>query len=219
MWFLIDLGTVRLVNRVTLNNAASPRDYPRGYVVKVSTDGQNWTIVAQNPSNTQPLDVSFSTQSVRFVHIEQTGRNSTYWWSIHELSVTSPITMNVSASHNNVSSGADNLLQAVDGRPETRWSSRALQRPGMWFEIDMNEVRTVSGLALDTAGSPNDYPRGYIVRLSTDRAQWQEVARNDRNDRALDINFSSRSARYIRIEQTGSADRWWWSIHQITVKS
>jgi endo-1,3(4)-beta-glucanase len=88
----------------------------------------------------------------------------------------------------------------------------------MWFEIDLNEVRAVSGLALDTAGSPNDYPRGYIIRLSTDHNQWEEVARNDRNDRALDVTFTPRLARYIRIEQTGSADRWWWSIHQISIK-
>jgi hypothetical protein len=88
----------------------------------------------------------------------------------------------------------------------------------MWFEIDLNETRPVSGLALDTAGSPNDYPRGYVVRLSKDRSQWEEVARNDRNDRALDVTFSPRPARYIRIEQTGSADRWWWSIHGVTIK-
>ena len=88
----------------------------------------------------------------------------------------------------------------------------------MWFELDLNQVRTVSGLALDTAGSPNDYPRGYVVSLSSDHKQWIEVARNDRNDRALDIRFAARPARYIRIEQTGSSDRWWWSIHGVTIK-
>jgi hypothetical protein len=34
----------------------------------------------------------------------------------------------------------------------------------------------------------------------------------------LAVNFSPRPARYIRIEQTGSSDRWWWSIHGITIK-
>jgi len=93
-----------------------------------------------------------------------------------------------------------------------------VQRPGMWFELDLNKVRTISGLALDTAGSPNDYPRGYIVRVSTDRQAWTEVARNDQNDRALDVSFSPRTVRYLRIEQTGSAVRWWWSVHGVTVK-
>jgi hypothetical protein len=88
----------------------------------------------------------------------------------------------------------------------------------MWVEIDLNETRPVAGLTLDIAASPNDFPRGYIVRLSTDRNQWVEVARRDQNDRPLDITFTARSARYIRIEQTGRSDGWWWSIHGITIK-
>jgi endo-1,3(4)-beta-glucanase len=128
-------------------------------------------------------------------------------------------TITASASHNSVFSGADNLAQALDGRSDTRWSTRAAQRPGMWFVLDLNQVRPVGGLSLDSAGSPNDYPRGYVVRLSSDHNQWTEVARNDGNDRALDITFDARPARYIRVEQTGSADQWWWSIHGVTVKS
>lgn len=130
----------------------------------------------------------------------------------------SPAKMRASASHNNVSSGADNVAQALDGRLDTRWSSRAVQQPGMWFELDLNQVRPVSGLTLDSSASPQDYPQGYVVRVSTDRQRWEEVARQDRNERGLDVTFSPRPARYIRIEQTGSSDRWWWSIHEIVVK-
>ncbi len=219
MWFQIDLGQVRTLSQVRLNNEPSPLDYPRGYIVKVSRDGHNWTTVADNPLNDRPLNVTFSPRQVRFIRIEQTGSDPVFWWSIHEFGFSDEVRASASASHNNVLVGADNVMQALDGRPETRWSTRALQRPGMWFEIDLNTTRTVRGLALDTAGSPNDYPRGYIVRLSEDHNRWEEVARNDHNDRALDITFSPLPARYIRIEQTGSADRWWWSIHQVTVKS
>ncbi len=219
MWFQIDLGQVRTLSQVRLNNEPSPLDYPRGYIVKVSRDGHNWTTVADNPLNDRPLNVTFSPRQVRFIRIEQTGSDPVFWWSIHEFGFSGEVRASASASHNNVLVGADNVMQALDGRPETRWSTRALQRPGMWFEIDLNTTRTVRGLALDTAGSPNDYPRGYIVRLSEDHNRWEEVARNDHNDRALDITFSPLPARYIRIEQTGSADRWWWSIHQVTVKS
>jgi len=219
MWFQFDLGEARTVSYVSLNNDASPRDYPRGYVVKVSLDGQQWAIVAENQLNDQPVNVTFSPRQARFIRIEQTGSDSVFWWSIHDYDISGEVKLNARASHNNVLVGADNLSQALDGRSETRWSTRALQQPGMWFEIDLNETRGVSGLALDMAGSPNDYPRGYVVRLSTDRAQWQEVARNAQNDRALDISFSPRQARYIRIEQTGQTDRWWWSIHGVTVSS
>jgi hypothetical protein len=218
MWFQIDLGATRTLSQIRLNNDASPRDYPRGYRVKVSVDGQNWATITDKPLNDSPLHVTFGSRQMRFIRIEQTGSDPVYWWSIHEIDISETIKMSLSASHNNILVGNDNLSQAIDGRPETRWSSNALQRPGMWFEIDLNETRQVKGLTLGTAGSSQDYPRGYIVRLSTDRSQWIEVARNDQNSRSLDITFPARSARYIRIEQTGSSDRWWWSIHEITVK-
>jgi hypothetical protein len=219
MWFQIDLGEVRTVSQLRLDNDRSPRDYPRGYVVKVSLDEQEWMVVAKNELNDQPLNVTFSPREARFIRIDQTGNDSVFWWSIHGFDISGEIKMGTRASHNNVMVGADNLAQALDGRPETRWSSRVLQQPGMWFEIDLNEVQTVSGLALDTAGSPQDYPRGYVVRLATEHDQWQEVARNDHNEGPLEVRFSPREARYIRIEQTGRTDGWWWSIHGVTVRS
>jgi hypothetical protein len=219
MWFQIDLGEVKTISQIRLNNDNSPRDYPRGYRARVSQDGQSWTTVAENPLNDQPVNIIFNPRQVRLIRIEQTGSDPTFWWSIHQVEISETVKMSLSASHNNVLSGVDNLAQAIDGKPETRWSTQSPQRPGMWFEIDLNETRTVSGLALDTTGSPQDYPRGYIVRLSTDRSQWSEVARKDQNDRPLDVSFTPRSARYIRIEQTGSSDAWWWSIHEVRVKS
>jgi endo-1,3(4)-beta-glucanase len=122
------------------------------------------------------------------------------------------------ASDNNVLTGADNVLQALDGDPATRWSTRTLQRPGQWFEVDLNTTRSLKRLIVDSVNSLNDYPRGYIISLSTDQRNWVEIARNDRNTGSLDLSFAPRSARFIRIEQTGNADQWWWSIHRIGVE-
>jgi hypothetical protein len=218
MWFLIDLGEMRTVRQIRLNNDPSPRDYPRGYVVKVSVDRQGWTTMAENRLNDQALNVTITPRQARYIYIEQTGSDPTFWWSIHEIDIASEIKLTVSASHNNVLVGPDNVAQALDGKPETRWSSRAVQQPGMWFELDLNEMRTVSGLTLDTSRSPQDYPQGYVVRVSTDRSKWDEVARQNQNNSALDVSFSPRSARYIRVEQTGNSDRWWWSINEVIVK-
>jgi hypothetical protein len=222
MWFEIDLNQVRMVRGLALDTAGSPKDYPRGYAVSLSSDRSRWTEVARAAANDRALDIEFSPYPARYIRIEQTGQDPVYWWSIHGVSVKStkytPV-ITASASHNNVLEGADNIAQALDGRPETRWSTRVVQQPGMWFELDLNQVRSVSGVSLDNAGSPDDYPRGYVVSLSTDHSQWTEVARNDRNDRALDISFGARPARYIRIVQTGSTDRWWWSIHGVSIKA
>jgi hypothetical protein len=70
----------------------------------------------------------------------------------------------------------------------------------------------------DNTPSPHDYPRGYRVKVSTDRTRWTEVAANLNNNAPLDVTFAPREVHYIRVEQTGSSDRWWWSIHEIETK-
>ena len=219
MWFQIDLGQIQAIKRVHLVSDRSPRDYPRGYIVALSTDQTAWTTVAEKQNNDGPLDVAFAPQEARYIRVEQTGNDPIFWWSIHEIEVSTELRLTVTSSHNNVTTGADNLRQAIDDRPQTRWSSRSGQRPGMWIEVNLNETRSVNGLILDSSNSPQDYPRGYVVSTSVDRVEWEEVARRDQNSQALDVNFPAREAHYIRVEQTGSSDRWWWSIHEIIVRS
>jgi hypothetical protein len=57
-----------------------------------------------------------------------------------------------------------------------------------------------------------------VVQVSENRQTWQEVARRPSNDRPLDIDFTPRPVRYLRVEQTGSSGDRWWSIHRVTVK-
>ena len=220
MWFEIELSETQRVSGLKLESSGSPLDYPRGYVVRVSADGNSWQEIARRDQNEGELAVSFSPRLARYLRVEQTGRSDRWWWSIHgvvvDFSETLP-ELTVRSSHNNVSLGADNLGQAIDDQPQTRWSSRAVQQPGMWFEIGLSETQRVSGLKLESSGSPLDYPRGYVVRVSADGNSWQEIARRDQNEGELAVSFSPRLARYLRVEQTGRSDRWWWSIHGVVV--
>jgi hypothetical protein len=219
MSFQVDLGQLRSVSRVALDNEASPRDYPRGYVLKLSPDGQTWETIEDRPDNDGPLDLSFSSRPARYIRVEQTGFDVFYWWSIHRITISDQPTQSAQTSHNNQRFGPDNLLQALDGRPETRWSTRAVQSPGMYFELDLGQSLAIRGFRFGNALSSYDYPRGYRVTVSTDRAHWIEVAAKEKNDVPLDVTFPLRQVRYIRVEQTGSSDRWWWSIHEIEVKA
>jgi hypothetical protein len=218
MWFQLDLGRTQTVSQVQLNSANSPLDYPRGYMVKLSQNGQNWETVAQNPQNDRPLSVVFAPRQARFIRIELTASSGRWWWSIHEIQVSAQAKVTGQASHNNVLVGADNVSQALDSNPNTRWSTRTFQQPGQWFELDLNATRTVKRLVVDSQTSPFDYPRGYVIRLSEDQRNWVEVARNEPNTGSIDVSFSPRPVRFIRIEQTGSADRWWWSIHRVGIE-
>jgi hypothetical protein len=219
MWFQLDMGASQTISQVRLDNGASPNDYPRGYIVKLSQDEQNWETVAQNPNNREPVNVVFTPRTARFIRIEQTGTSDRWWWSIHQIHVSKEARVTGRASHNNTLVGADNVNQALDGNGNTRWSTRTPQSPGQWFEIDLNATRTLTRLVVDNSQSPNDYPRGYVVSFSLDHQNWTEIDRKTNNTGSIDISFAAQATRFIRIEQIGSDNYWWWSIHRIGVET
>jgi len=126
---------------------------------------------------------------------------------------TSTPTGGSSASNN---SGAVGF--ATDGNRNTRWTTERSQRSGQWFQLDLGRTQTVGSVILDSAGSPNDGPATYTLSTSTDGRNFSNAASGN-GGAVTTVNFNSRSARYIRITQSGSKSKYWWSIHEITVNS
>ena len=121
--------------------------------------------------------------------------------------------MKLSASDNNGSVG-----KAIDGNPESRYTSERFMIPGMWLQIELDQESPVTGITLNTAASANDYPRGYEVAVSKDGKEWsQPIAKGRGNSAATEITFDPVSTKFIRITQTGKADGNFWSIHELQV--
>ena len=109
---------------------------------------------------------------------------------------------------------------AIDGDTGTRWTTRQDQTDGQYFQVDFNETHTINQIVLDTSGSSNDYPRGYELQFSTNGLDFTTIAAGEPSASGITtINFSDRAASTIRIVQTGSSDRFWWSIHEINIFS
>ncbi|MCC6698127.1 MAG: ThuA domain-containing protein [Candidatus Hydrogenedentes bacterium] len=86
-WYQLDFGWEATVGKVTLDSASSVGDYPRGYEVYASMDGQNWgEPVAKGAGTAALTEISFQPVKARFLKIVQTGSDG-LWWSIHELTV------------------------------------------------------------------------------------------------------------------------------------
>ncbi len=118
------------------------------------------------------------------------------------------------------STGAGGSLSgAIDGNSATRWNSGQAQAGGEWYEIDMGSVHTVAMVTVQTpADSLWDYPRGYMLEVSTDGATWTTVGTGMAYGWKRPISISPTPARYIRITQTGVAPQWW-SIDEVTAYS
>ena len=122
----------------------------------------------------------------------------------------------LSASHNE-----GDLGKAIDGNPETRWSSNETMKPGMCFGIDLRMQSEIRAITLDTAKSPGDYPRGYDVYISDaeiDPATAKPAASGKGDGPITEIVFDPPvEGRYIKIVQTRIHPGLYWSIHELTV--
>lgn len=113
---------------------------------------------------------------------------------------------------------------ALDGDPNTRWTTGRPMQPGDRLTLDMGKTQTVAKVVLDSAKSPNDYPHGYTLEASTDGLAWTPVARATQAQTeaavqggVLTITFAPVSARYLRLTNQGVAPGLFWSVHELTV--
>jgi len=113
--------------------------------------------------------------------------------------------------------------QAVDRDLSTRWDTGMFQKPGMYFQVKFDSIRTLEKIVLNSTGSLNDYPRGIQVDVSTDGEKWKGVFRMEGialpllTDGSLVIRLAKVEARTVRFIQTGSDDKAYWSIHELEI--
>jgi hypothetical protein len=73
---------------ITLDATASAGDYPRGYQVFVSANGTSWgTAIASGAPTSAVVNITFATQTARYIKVVQTGTVTPNWWSLCEFNV------------------------------------------------------------------------------------------------------------------------------------
>ncbi len=91
MWYEIELPRETTISGLELDAGDSTRDYPRGYRIDLSSDGQNWgSPVAAGQGRGVFTEIAFPPAKARFIRITQTGSAEGLFWSIHELQVLKP---------------------------------------------------------------------------------------------------------------------------------
>jgi hypothetical protein len=101
---------------------------------------------------------------------------------------------------------------AVDGNPQTRWSS-AFSEP-QWIMIDLGSLSTISKVDLDWEAA---YAREYTVQVSVDGASWTPFASTTNGDGGNDSWSGSSTGRYVRVYCTRRGTSWGVSLFEIRV--
>ena len=89
MWLAIEFPEELRVMALTLDSRQSNADYPRGYEVHVSADGENWGHpVAKGRGDDPFTEIELTSPDlIRHIRITQTGESASKYWSIHELAI------------------------------------------------------------------------------------------------------------------------------------
>ena len=96
--FVVDFGEEVTFGNIVIWLHTHPHDYPRGYRVEVSDDGEAWRTIARAQevhvpitrfieALEHPFEITFPEIRARHLRIVQTGSHPVYVWSIHELEV------------------------------------------------------------------------------------------------------------------------------------
>ncbi len=212
------------LTRILLHGLMGPVDektYAGALMLPMGANDDQWiadvaTYVRNSWGNRSAMIEASDVKRIRADSIDHEGP-----WMLAQLSAFDVLSLEdrvnwkLSASH-----GLDKVGSAIDGQSGSRWDTGRVQNPGMWFKVELPEPMRVLSLVLDTRGSNDDYPRGYLVHVSNDGKDWGEVVAKGRGSSPIEeLELSIEDpCRFIRITQTGKSPNKYWSIHELSIK-
>ena len=110
----------------------------------------------------------------------------------------------LSASHK-----SEDVSKATDNNTASRWTTGTFMKGGEWFTVELPTEENIAGLALDSQGSSQDFPRKYKVEVSANGSQWAIVAEGEGRTLTEVILNAPVRGRFVRITQLGSASSYW----------
>ena len=221
-WFQIDMGYSSEISEIKLFAGETGNDFPVEYKVYVTEDTANWGKPVLEGKGSDRNMLLKPNAYGRYIKIVQTGRGTMYW-SICEMQINGVpadagsrldnATLKLSASKN-----AANVKNAVDGNANTRWDTNAMQAVGDWFMIELPKVMTVKKIVMDATKSANDFPKGYRIDVSMDGKDWKgPVGMGNGTGAITTAMLLDYPAKFVKITLTEATDKWFWSIHGLSV--
>jgi hypothetical protein len=118
---------------------------------------------------------------------------------------------------------------ALDGNPETRWSTGHPQVPGDTLLVDLGGVRSTAAVELALGPFHADYPRRLVIEGSGDQQAWATLwagptggpavaaALADPRRVPIRLAYQPCAARYLRLRQVGRDQEFYWTVADLRV--
>ncbi|MGV2884259.1 discoidin domain-containing protein [Paenibacillus taichungensis] len=102
---------------------------------------------------------------------------------------------------------------AVDGNPETRWSSGFGDTPE-WITIDLGEAKQVKRIKLNWEAA---YATAYRIDVSEDGTVWKEVYHTQEGKGGLEELAVNGKGKYVRLTGEKRATQYGYSLYEVEV--
>jgi len=123
-----------------------------------------------------------------------------------------PEVITVDSSSNQ--SGSQTADKAIDKNNSTRWASN--WNDNEWLKLDLGEQYNVSGVIINWECG---YDSAYKVQTSMDGTNWttvRTITNNSTSNKNTELNFSPKSARYLKIQGEKRNNKYGYSVYEIT---
>jgi mono/diheme cytochrome c family protein/glucose/arabinose dehydrogenase len=189
---------------ILLNGLTGPVDgktYPAVMVPMQGNDDQYIAAVVSYVRTSFGNTASMvSTNDV--ARVRATFKDRTAPWTEEEL--ISTLQKPVSNSGNwkaSASTNSESAALAIDGKPDTRYDAKAVQTPGMWFQVELPALTMIGGLQFHSGAATNDFLRGYQVLVSATGDEWGDPIATGRGTGIhTEILFQPVEAKFVRIQ-------------------
>lgn len=202
-WITIDLGYPKDFSEVVLNWEAA---YAKSYRIKCSLDAVSWITLVDSYLSDGAIDrIPVGQRTARFVKMEVIRRFNPEWGtSLWEFGVSDGRT--ATASSNPLGAVA-----AVDGNPETRWSSDASDP--QWLVVDFGQEKDFDTVRLLWEAA---YGKAYSLLVSNDNVNWARIYREENGDGNVDdLSVGNCRARYLLIGGFRRGTDWGYSLWEV----
>ena len=178
-WVQLDLGSKQTVKKIRLVQGVT--DKLAAGVIEVSTDGQNWTTVA-NLIGEQSKEVE-TNQNIRYVRVRNTQKTN-FWWRIGNLSVESE-TGTDQYTDTNVDQLKATQVHEKLGRYEMHIPAGTTLDAGQYLGMKLDRLHEIGDLKLGENAN-----QALQLRYSPNGVEWYSAS--ELQDHQL--------VRYVRIE-------------------
>lgn len=163
-----------LTMTATVNGAVSDRRTRRFGMRQVDYVQPALIINGATDSGTQTEN--FPLQTARYLRL-QCGQRATQWgdsiWTLSVFNTADPgtdLALNKTATASSIDAASDEPQNAIDGNPDTRWSSA--YEDNQWIQVDFGAPVSFNQVSIVWEQA---YPLNYVIQVSDDGATWTDV--------------------------------------------